>query len=210
MIDLLTADTVLKDRYVIVKVLGRGGWGVVYLASDRRLKSKFWAVKEMFALLSDGQGGLCLKGFTFIDRSTDEQEKFEKEALEQFKTEAEILSSLEHPHLTRVLDWFYENNRYYFVMDYVEGKTFFQLVKESKGFLQESDVIEWSLQICDVLFYIHSRNPPVIFRDLTPANIMVNKENNIKLIDFGLAKLYNAFKATRAIIKTRFPRFLPS
>jgi len=209
MIDLLTADTVLKDRYVIVKILGRGGWGVVYLASDMRLKSKFWAVKEMFALRSDGHGGLCLNGITLPEGYTDEEEKFEKEALEQFKTEAEILSSLEHPYLTRVLDWFYENNRYYFVMDYVEGKTFFQLVKESKGFLHESDVIDWALQVCDVLFYIHSRNPPVIFRDLTPANIMVNKENKIKLIDFGLAKLYNAFKATRAIIKTGSPGFCP-
>ncbi|MEQ8169499.1 MAG: serine/threonine-protein kinase [Candidatus Eremiobacterota bacterium] len=209
MIDLLKADTILKDRYVIVKVLGRGGWGVVYLARDLRLNSKFWAVKEMFALCSDGRGGFCLNESPIPERSADEDEQFEKEVLEQFKTEAEILSSLEHPYLTRVLDWFYENNRYYFVMDYVEGKTFFQLVKESKGFLHEADVIDWALQVCDVLFYIHSRNPPVIFRDLTPANIMVNKENKIKLIDFGLAKLYNAFKATRAIIKTGSPGFCP-
>jgi len=186
---LLEAGAVLKDRYIITETLGRGGWGVVYKANDRSLKSKSWAIKEMFDLFSD------------------EQEQ--KEAQEQFKTEAEILSQLEHPYLTRVLDFFYENNKYYFVMDYVEGKTFSKIVQETNGFLNESDVIEWSLQICDVLSYIHSRNPPVIFRDLTPANIMINKENKIKLIDFGLAKLYNAFKATRAIIKTGSPGFCP-
>ncbi len=167
----------LQNRYRIVRVLGGGGMGQVYLAEDTRLADKPCAVKE---LLADPQA------------TPEEQEQ----AAEQFRREAAILAHLQHPNLPHVYDHFEENGRFYLVMDYIEGETLAQRLQRSPGGLPPEEVVGWALQLCEVLEYLHSRNPPVIFRDLKPSNIMLTPEGQVKLIDFGVARLFDPGKRT--------------
>ena len=167
----LDADSLLEDRYVITGLLGRGGMGAVYKALDLRLNKSVVAIKEMStAALGPG--------------------KLEK-ALAVFKQEASMLIKLRHPSLPRVTDFFSAGeDRWYLVMDCIEGETL-EALAGSQGKIPEKEVIGWALQLCDVLDYLHGRDPPVIFRDLKPANIMLTLKHEIKLIDFGIARHFN-------------------
>ncbi|NLA05573.1 MAG: protein kinase, partial [Firmicutes bacterium] len=167
----LDADSLLEDRYIITGLLGRGGMGAVYKALDLRLNKSVVAIKEMStAALGPG--------------------KLEK-ALEIFKQEASMLIKLRHPSLPRVTDFFSAGeDRWYLVMDCIEGETL-EALAGSQGKIPEKEVIGWALQLCDVLDYLHGRDPPVIFRDLKPANIMLTLKHEIKLIDFGIARHFN-------------------
>ncbi|HEX5441563.1 MAG TPA: serine/threonine-protein kinase, partial [Ktedonobacterales bacterium] len=114
-----------------------------------------------------------------------------QEALAAFVQEAEMLMSLRHKGLPRVSGHFSEGSRHYLVMEYIEGKTLEQKQTAAGGkALPERDVLAWADQICDVLTYLHNRRPPIIFRDLKPANIMVTSSGRIKLIDFGIARVF--------------------
>jgi len=163
----LDPDSVLENRYVIVKVLGRGGMGAVYQAVDQRLKNTLVAVKEMStnALGKDNRLG----------------------AISAFEKEATMLIGLRHPALPRISDFFSKNDRWYLVMDYIEGETLADVLKK-RGSIPESEVRDWGIQLCEILDYLHTRTPPVIFRDLKPSNIMVTPDGKIKLIDFGIAR----------------------
>lgn len=164
----LPADTMLEDRYVIVKTLGRGGMGAVYQALDLRLDNAAVAIKEM-STAALGEGKV-------------------EESVEAFKKEARMLSKLDHPSLPRITDFFsVGEERWYLVMEYIPGETLKQIVKR-KGPLPQSDVLEWGMQICDILDYLHNQEPPVIFRDLKPSNIMLHRDGRIKLIDFGISR----------------------
>jgi serine/threonine-protein kinase len=151
--------------------------GQVYLAEDTRLGDKPCAVKE---LLPD-------------PHATPEEQA---QAAEQFRREAAILAHLSHPNLPNVYDHFEEDGRFYLVMDYIEGETLAQRLQRSPQGLPPEEVIRWALQLCDVLEYLHRREPPVIFRDMKPANVMVTPEGEIKLIDFGVARLFDPSKRT--------------
>lgn len=166
----IEAQTVLEDRYVIVDLLGRGGMGAVYLALDRRLNNTMVAIKEMStAALGPGE--------------------LEKSA-ESFKQEASILVGLRHHALPRVSDFFSAGeDRWFLVMDYIEGETL-ENVAQRRGKIPQEEVMDWARQLCDVLGYLHRLIPPVIFRDLKPSNIMLTAGNEIKLIDFGIARLF--------------------
>ena len=173
---LLPPQSVLSGRYIILCKVGQGGMAAVYQAADARITGKAWAVKEM----SDAA-------------ITDPLEK--QQAVEAFRREAELLSRLSHPNIPRVTDFFSEGGNQYLVMEFVDGETLEEkLAGRSKPF-SESEVWPWAEQLCDVLDYLHNQRPPVIFRDLKPANVMVDKAGRVKLIDFGIVRFFQPGKA---------------
>jgi serine/threonine-protein kinase len=174
---LLSPNSMLAGRYIIVQKVGQGGMGAVYQATDTRLGHKLVAVKEM----SD----------TAI---TDPLEK--QQVRQAFEREAQMLATLNHPNLPRVTDHFSETGKQYLVMDFIEGLTLEEVLNQTPGFLGEKQVVDWGVQLCEVLDYLHHQRPPVIFRDLKPANIMLDREGKVKLIDFGIARLFKLGKTT--------------
>src|SRR5215469_2839316 len=114
-----------------------------------------------------------------------------RESLESFRFEAETLQRLRHPNLPRVYESFSEHSRHYLVMDFIDGTTLEQHQQSrSNGPLPETEVLRWAEQIASVLGYLHSQRPPIIFRDLKPSNIMLTSAGQIKLIDFGIARVF--------------------
>lgn len=174
----LPPRTLLADRYIILRRVGKGGMGAVYQAADARITGKTWAVKEM----SDAA-------------VTDPLEK--QQAIAAFRQEALMLARLDHHNLPRVIDHFTEGGKQYLVMDFIEGETSVEwLEREGGGPLPVDEVLAWAGQLCDVLEYLHSQDPPVVFRDLKPSNVMMTPDGAVKLIDFGIARLFKPGKAT--------------
>lgn len=177
--------TVLNGRYVINKILGHGGMGAVYLATHVNLGTE-WAVKQLLDL--------------FGSDADSQDEKLR--AIEQFNIEAKMLARLDHINLPRVIDFFDDSGSYFLVMEFIKGKTLGEVERENIGFLPVDKVLSWSVQLCNVLDYLHNQKPhPIIFRDLKPENIMVTGDNTIKLIDFGIAKIFNPASHTGTIIR---------
>lgn len=114
------------------------------------------------------------------------------QAIQNFLAEARILSRLKHPNLPAFTDFFTEGSRYFLVMEYIDGNTLEDLLEDNGGPFSERRVLSWARQLCDVLEYLHSQQPPVIFRDMKPGNIMLMRNGRIKLIDFGIARLFRA------------------
>lgn len=168
----LDPSTVLNSRYEIVRRIGGGGMGAVYLAKDRNLGDAPRAVKEMVE--------------THLDESQHEK------AIGDFKRESLLLTSLEHPSIPTIYDYFYDTtwNRFYLVMKYISGGDLASRLRSSTGGkLDEKTVTDWGMQIADVLEYLHSRPKPIIYRDLKPANLMIDgNSGRIMLIDFGIAR----------------------
>ncbi|MCB0204712.1 MAG: PD40 domain-containing protein [Anaerolineae bacterium] len=164
-----------QGRYVILRVVGHGGMGAVYKAADQRLGGKTVAVKEM----SD----------TGLPTAQQRQQ-----AVNAFRQEAQMLAHLNHTNLPRVSDYFTENGKHYIVMEYVEGETMEDYLNRCGGSVSEAEALGWAAQLCDVLGYLHRQSPPVIFRDLKPANVMLTPEGAIKLIDFGIARFFKTGK----------------
>jgi ABC-type branched-subunit amino acid transport system substrate-binding protein len=162
----------LENRYRLVDVLGRGGMSTVYLAEDMKLPGSLWAVKELVCFESRHLGQIK----------------------ESFEREAAMLSSLRHPNLPVIVDYFTSEDRAYLVMEYVRGKTLLQIFEEAGGELPAETVEAWALQGATVLDYLHTLDPPVIFRDVKPANIMQCDDGSLKLIDFGLARCFDPRK----------------
>ena len=167
---MLGVGTVLQGRYEIRGQLGRGGMGVVYLAADKRLGNLSVAVKEMDASrVAPG------------DR---------QRTIDAFRHEAQILARLNHVGIARVIDYFSQGDYSYLVMEYVPGETLeTALARAPRGF-DERQALAWAGQLAVVLDYLHQQNPPIIFRDLKPGNIMVQPDGTLKLIDFGIARLF--------------------
>ena len=158
--------TVLDGKYEILAEVGRGGMSIVYLARDKRL-NKQWAVKE---IKNDGK-------------------KSAKTLLKGLEREANILKNVDHPVLPRIVDIINQDGTIYVVMDYIEGDTIQDRLKKEGAQPQEL-VVEWGLQLASALNYLHNMNPPVIYRDMKPSNVMIKPEGGVKLIDFGTAKEY--------------------
>src|SRR5208282_2056009 len=162
----LSEGHLLDSRYRVRKVLGVGGMGRVYLSNDTRLANRPVAVKEM--ILGDGIA--------------------EKKALEDFTREATVLARLSHPGIPTLIDHFAENGRHYLVMEFVAGGDLDKLIAQSGGKLPEDRTIRWARQILSVLDFLHSQAPPIVYRDLKPGNIMIDKDGRAMLIDFGIAR----------------------
>jgi serine/threonine-protein kinase len=158
----------LAGRYLIESVLGQGGMGAVYLASMEALGGKKVAIKEME-----------LRGVN--DREF-------QSAVKQFQSEARFLAHLDHPNLVQVTDFFVEGDKHYLVMAYVTGQTLQQKLRARGKAFDWPQVLEWARPLCAVLTYLHSQNPPILFRDLKPSNVMVEESGRLRLIDFGIAR----------------------
>jgi len=177
---LLTPNHLLKQRYLILSQLGKGGFGAVYKAEDAQLGNRLLAVKEM------SQSGLSPQEII--------------EATENFKREALLLAGLTHPNLPSIYDHFSEAGRWYLVMDFIEGETLEErLNKEPEGRLSVEETQRIGIQLCTVLGYLHGRQPPIIFRDLKPANIMMTADGHLYLIDFGIARHFKPGQAKDTI-----------
>lgn len=171
----------LQNRYVITGLLGHGGMGAVYLATDHRLGVQC-AVKETL----------------YTDRS----------ALARFEREAKLLAMLRHPHLPRVTDYFAETGRYYLVMDYVPGLSAEEWVKRN-GAVPETQALRWAHDLLDALAYLHARTPPVVHRDIKPANVKITPDDRAVLVDFGIAKEWAAGPGTASQSIAISPEYSP-
>ena len=172
----LPEGTILNERYRIKRVINSGGMSTIYEVEDMRLSSR-WVLKELHVLSQDAQ-----------EQSSIQQ---------QFKKEAEILSQLSHPALPKVVDYFIEGEREFLIEELVEGKDLLTLMEETPEFSEEQ-VVNWAVQMCDCLIYIHEKG--IIYRDLKPSNIIVMDNRSLKLLDFGIARIYQAGKSQDTII----------
>jgi serine/threonine protein kinase len=165
----------LRGRYRLVRRVGEGGFGAVYLAEDTDLGNRRVAIKEM------SQNGL---------RPDEVQE-----ATDAFRHEALLLAGLAHPSLPRIYEHFTEDGHWYLVMEYIEGETLETYLAKRGGRLSVAKALDMGIKICGVLEYLHGRQPPVVFRDLKPGNVMLTPEGQIYLIDFGIARFFTPGKA---------------
>jgi len=182
---LLKKDELIRNRYLIRKIIGQGGMGCIYLAEDTRLSGRLCALKEV---VHDQTLGSVLH----------------REAQKQFKQEATILAKLDHPNLPKVSDFFSKINRDYLIMDYIPGddlRTLMLKAKHQKKFLREKEVRSWANQLADALIYLHNQDPPILHRDIKPSNLKLNPSGLLKLVDFGLVKLLAPGEMTITIIQ---------
>lgn len=163
---MLEIGSVIDDKYKILSVIGHGGMSTVYLAINEKA-NKPWAIKEV---RKDG-----VQDFEVVRQS--------------LMVETDMLKKLSHKGLPSIIDVIDEDDNFLIVMDYIEGNTLKALLKE-KGAQDQEDVVEWAIQLCDVLKYLHEREQPIIYRDMKPANIMLKSDGTVTLIDFGTAREY--------------------
>lgn len=167
---MLEIGSVIDGKYKILNKIGQGGMSTVYLAMNERA-NKPWAVKEV---RKDGAAD-----FEVIKQSQI--------------METNLLKKLDHPNLPSIVDVIDQKDCFLIVMDYIEGKPLSDALKEQKS-LPCEDVIEWAKQLCDVLEYLHTRKPPIIYRDMKPSNVMLQPNGTVKLIDFGIAREFKEKK----------------
>jgi len=178
-IEQLVPDTLLKQRYRVISQVGKGGFGAVYKAEDIELGNRIVAVKEM------------------SQRGLSPQELIE--ATEAFKREALLLANLMHPNLPRIYEHFSEAGRWYLVMDFIEGEKLEEYLGRKGGRLPVEEVLDIGMHLCTVLDYLHTRQPPIIFRDLKPSNIIRTSTRHLYLIDFGIARHFKMGQAKDTI-----------
>jgi eukaryotic-like serine/threonine-protein kinase len=173
MIAAFESGTILRERYRLTNIVGKGGMGNVYRAEDLRLPGRLCALKE-------------IRPDPLATPESRDQARV------QFLQEASILAQLDHPNLPKVSDYFSAEGNEYLVMDYVPGNDLQQILRASQEQgenLDQETVLAWAEQIIDALDYLHRQDPPVLHRDIKPSNIKLTPDNRIKLVDFGLVKL---------------------
>lgn len=163
---MLANGTLIDGKYEILSKVGQGGMSVVYLAINRKAM-KQWAIKEV---RRDG-----VKDFEVVKQS--------------LVAETDMLKKLSHPNLPDIVDIIETEDSFLIVMDYIEGKPLNKRLEES-GAQPEELVVEWAKQLCDVLDYLHTRQPAIIYRDMKPSNVMLKPDGSVCLIDFGTAREY--------------------
>ena len=181
------SGNILRERYIITKVIGRGGMGSIYLAEDNRLSGRICAIKEVY-------------------QGSDVPDDLRAQGRDQFYREASVLARLDHPNLPKVSDFFTEHERDYLVMDYVPGddlKSLMDQARRKNKFLPVESVLEWANQLADALEHLHGQDPPVIHRDIKPSNLKLNPNGLIKLVDFGLVKQLVPDEMTVTVIQGR-------
>lgn len=169
----LQPGTTLQDRYLILGVLGSGGMSSVYKGRDLHFPNvtKLVAIKEMTSMLTD-------------------QTMYEM-VVTNFEREADLLATLSHPAIPRIYDYYTDKKSLYLVMEFIDGKDLEAILHETDDFLPVEQVINWAIELCDVLSYLHNHKPePLVFRDMKPSNVMVDQHDQIRLIDFGIARIF--------------------
>lgn len=164
---MLEIGSLLDGKYRILDEVGHGGMSVVYMARNEKA-NKTWAVKEV---RKDGK----------MDFNT---------VRAGLVAEIETLKNLNHPNLPSIIDVIEDDESFIIVMDFIEGNSLDKILEEN-GAQPEEYVVQWAMQLCDVFGYLHSRVPPIIYRDMKPANVMLKPDGNITVIDFGTAKAYD-------------------
>jgi serine/threonine-protein kinase len=163
----------LQARYAIVDLIDHGGMSIVFQASDGRLGQRRVAIKEM---------------------NPAKLPEADKEwAVTAFRQEAQVLARLNHPGIAAVTDFFEEGGFWYLVMEHVQGETLEKAIQRA-GRFEEKQALAWTDQLVDMLSYLHRQNPPIIFRDLKPSNIILRPDGSLKLIDFGIARFFKPWK----------------
>jgi serine/threonine protein kinase len=176
----LAIGTVLKNKYRIVRLVGGGGMAWVYQVEELLPgaspggSGRLWALKELRPQTEDKAEQAVARGM--------------------FEQEARLLRSLDHPNIPKIADFFEENGRACLVMEFIWGESLEKRLKSANAPLLETDVLKWAIQLCEALDYLHCRQPPVIFRDMKPSNVMVTNTGLVKLIDFGIARTYKVGK----------------
>ena len=161
---MLEIGSLVDGKYKILNKIGQGGMSVVYLAMNERA-NKQWAIKEV---RKDG-----VQNFEVVKQG--------------LIVETDLLKKLDHPNLPSIIDVIDGDGSFLIVMDYIEGRHLESVIREY-GAQDQADVIEWAKQLCDVLSYLHSRKPPIIYRDMKPSNVMLRPDGKVMLIDFGTAR----------------------
>jgi serine/threonine protein kinase len=173
----LAIGTVLKNQYRIVRLVGGGGMAWVYQVEELPPAGKsgqLWALKEL--------------------RPQTQDRSEQATARRLFEQEARLLRTLDHINIPRIADFFEENGRACLVMEFIWGESLEKRLQAANAPLLETDVLKWAVQLCDALHYLHTQQPPIIFRDMKPSNVMVTNAGLVKLIDFGIARTYKAGK----------------
>ena len=177
----LTTGTILLDRYQIKRQIGGGGQGAVYQGRDLNFPeaNRLVAIKEMLITTDD----VSLRAST----------------MKAFQREANLLATLSHPTIPKIYDFFHRDDRAYLVMEYINGNNLEEVLLKTK-YIPMKKIIEWAIELCDVLSYLHSHKPePIIFRDMKPANIMIDNLGKVRLVDFGIAKIFISGKKQTTI-----------
>ncbi len=174
---MLSPGAIIGTRYKVIRLLGQGGMSNIYiceeLTSSGVPSGQIWAVKEFTATYADPQE--------------------QRAALANFEREAYLLRQLSHPNLPKIREYFQYQGKYYLAMEYLQGSDLGKIL-EQRGSLPELEVADLGLQMTTVLYYLHCQKPtPIIFRDVKPSNIIVCN-GKIKLIDFGIARLFKPGK----------------
>ena len=171
----LKPGTTLADRYLIQGVIGVGGMGAVYSARDLHFPNamKLVAVKEMVIMASN--------------------QTVARTIVRNFEREANILATLDHRAIPRIYDYFTLQERSYLIIEYINGRDLETILQEGDTFISEERVLTWAIELCDVLHFLHTRSPqPIIFRDMKPSNIMINPQDHVILVDFGIARTFQS------------------
>lgn len=161
---MLEIGSVIDGKYKILSEIGHGGMSTVYLAINEKA-NKPWAIKEV------RKNGV--KDFEIVRQS--------------LLVEINLLKKLKHPGLPSMIDIIDQGENYLIVMDYIEGNTLEKVIRE-KGAQEQEKVVDWAIQLCDVLDYLHTRKPVIVYRDMKPSNIMLRSDGSVVLIDFGTAR----------------------
>ncbi len=178
--DVLTEGTEINETYRVLNTVGGGAMARVY-------RVKHLGTGKLYALK--------------VHRVTDSPEMTAELALKSAENEAKFMESLDHHTLPKMVESFTRDGALYLVMEFVEGKTLKKILDENAG--QPLDVplvVKWGLQLCNVLTYLHRQNPPIVFRDLKPTNIICRTNGDLCLIDFGIARKTGNNKAADTII----------
>ena len=177
-----TIGSIIEGKYEILTEIGRGGMSCVYLARDTRL-NKQWAVKEVKKRATDSNGDVYVQSLI---------------------TEANMMMNFNHPAFPRIVDIIEKDDVIYIIMDYIEGESLDKVLR-AQGPQPYERVVDWGIQLAEALRYLHNQNPPIIYRDLKPANIMYQdvpgvEHGVLKIIDFGTAREYKGSKSSDTVV----------
>lgn len=173
---MLASGSVIGDKYQVLELLGHGGMSKVYLVIDLKLQKK-WAMKEII-MNPNGDGQAVL--------------------VQSARAEVNVMKKLDHPMLPRIVDVMETEEAFYVIMDYVQGITLSRYLRKT-GVISQEQAIQWAKELCGVLAYLHEQNPPIIYRDMKPSNVILQSSGGLKLIDFGISKELGAEEGTETI-----------